>query len=379
MVEAGKLQQAMTTTDEWLAAFPNDLDARAWHARLQAWTNHWKEAETEYRALIQASPRDTDLLMGIADLLIWQSRYEEALIFIDRAREIAPERADCALRRAQVLQRLGRPKEAQIAYKDILARDANSAEARRGLEQTYSLKRHELRFDSEMDHFSYTDNAGLLGLAMRSQWSSSWATAASLHQYERFGESATRVSAGTSLNFGSRNVFSVMAATAGDNDIIPKAEAEFELGHGFRLSESGAIRGVEALYRQRWLWYRDARLLVLSPTAILYLPKGWDWLFQYSYNRTAIGGNNAPEWKPSGWTRLSFPLAKRVTGNVQFAAGIENFGYADQIGQYSMRTYGGGLSFNVKASQQIIVNGHYQEYSDGRSLVNLGVSYAIHF
>jgi hypothetical protein len=377
-VDGGNLQQAMGTTDEWLKAYPNDLDARAWHARLQAWTNHWKEAESEYRELTQLNPRDTDLWMGLADVLIWQTRYEEALTYIDRAMEIDPKRADCELRRAQALQRLGRNRESQIAYQEILNKIPSSAEARKGLDQIRSAKRHELRVDSELDNFSYADSGGLFGLSIRSQWNSRWATFGSLHRFQRFGEGATRVGAGATLNFGSRDTLTVSGATAGDNGIIPRAEAEFEYSHGFRLSESGAIRGIEALYRQRWLWYRDTRLLVLSPTAILYLPKDWNWLFQYSSNRTVITGN-APEWKPSGYTRLTFPLGSRLTGNLLFAMGVENYGYADQIGQYSMRTYGGGLRFRIAAGQEILGHGHYQQYSDGKTLVNVGASYAIHF
>jgi hypothetical protein len=101
-------------------------------------------------------------------------------------------------------------------------------------------------------------------------------------------------------------------------------------------------------------------------------------MFQFSTSRMATGGS-MPEWKPSGSTRLSFPLGSRAGGYVLFAAGIENFGYADQIGRYSMRTWGAGLRFKIAGGQEILGHSHYQLYSRGQSLINVGVSYVVRF
>jgi tetratricopeptide (TPR) repeat protein len=378
LVEADQLQQANKITDEWLKAYPNDLDARAWHARLQAWANHWKEAEEEYRELIQLSPRDVDLLAGLSDVLIWQKHDKEALVYIDQAIEIDPKRMDLGLRRAQVMQRLGRTHDAQIAFREILTRDASSKDARKGLEEIRSAKRHELRIDSQLDSLSYADSASSFHLSVRSKWNSRWATLGSLSQYHRFGESATGATASATLNFGPRDAITIGGSAANDNGLIPRAAAEFEYNHGFHLSETGPVRGLETIYRQRWLWYRDARLLVISPTTIVYLPKNFSWLFQLSSSRIAASGN-AKEWKPSGYTRLSFPLGNRASGNLLFAKGTENFGYADQIGQHSMRTWGAGASIKIAAGQEILGNAHYQKYSGSRTLKSVGASYALHF
>jgi len=378
LVDGNKIDQAVSTVDEWLKSCPDDLDARTWHARLQAWTNHWKEAESEYHTLIQVSPRDVDLLMGLADVLIWQTRYKEALPYLEQARELDPYRSDCNLRHAQVLQRLGRAREAQIAYQEILAGDATSTEARKGLYQIQTEKRHEVFFNFGLDNFNYAENAESYSLELHSRWNDRWATFGSLSHDLRFGEKATGASASVALNFTSRDTLTVGASLAENKGIVPRREAEFGYGHGFRLSETGPIRGIEASYGQRWLWYRDTHLMILTPSAILYLPRDWNWLFQFSSSRITTVGN-APEWKPSGSTRLSFPIGNRFTGHFLFATGTENFGYADQIGQYSMHTWGTGLRIRIDSGQEVIGHANYQRYSGDRTMTSVGVTYALHF
>jgi hypothetical protein len=378
LVEAKDLLQAENVTNDWLKAYPNDLDARAWQARLHAWTNHWEQAESEYRALIALSPRDADLLAGLSDVLTWQHQDQEALIYIEQALELDPARIDIALRRAQALQRLRRTPEARIAYREILARDASSIEARKSLEETGSARRHELRFHSELNSLSYADNASSFSLSIRSRWNSRWATQGTFSQHHRFGESATGASAGATLNFSPQNAFTIATSIANDNGIIPRATAELEYSHGFHLSETGPVRGLEAVYRQHWMWYRDARVLVLSPSTIIYLPKELNWQIQFSSTRIAITGDSR-DWKPSGSTRLSYPFANRASAYLLFAAGSENFEYADQIGRRSARTWGAGIRLAVAAGQEILGYVHYQKYSGGQTITDLGASYALRF
>ncbi len=378
LISQGHLDQAAKVVQEWLEADPQDQQARAWRARLLAWTNRWKEAEQEYSELIRLSPRDVDLLLGLAELLIWQRRYLEAMSHLEQAIAIDPQRMDCKLRRAQALQSLGRVHEARKAYQEILAQDGACKEARKGLEEIQNSKRHQFRFDSTFDSFNYAPNADSLNLALRSQWNSRLVTFASLHRHHRFGEKAAGLSAGAAINFSSRDVLTVGGSLAEENGVVPRSQAEFEYGHVLRSSDNGPIRGIETLYRQRWLWYRETRVLVLSPTAVVYLPKEWNWMVQLSLSRTAPGRIER-DWKPSCATKLSFPIGNRVSTYFSFAAGVENFGYAEQIGQYSMRTWGAGLRIKIPGGQEILGYGHHQRYSGGRSLTSAGVGYVLRF
>jgi hypothetical protein len=82
-------------------------------------------------------------------------------------------------------------------------------------------------------------------------------------------------------------------------------------------------------------------------------------------------------------TRLSFPLAhsgeRRLSGNIFYAVGSEDFAQVDQIGRFASQTYGGGLRFQVNARQDITGYGSYQKRTQDRTDTAFGLSYGIHF
>jgi hypothetical protein len=98
--------------------------------------------------------------------------------------------------------------------------------------------------------------------------------------------------------------------------------------------------------------------------------------------RSAFSGTGA-EWRPSGNTRLGFPLVrweeKRLSGNVFFATGTEDFAQVDQIGRFASQTYGGGLRFQLNAQQDVTGYAAYQKRTQNRTDTSFGLSYGIHF
>ena len=379
LVADHRIDQALTVSDQWLAAAPQDLEARGWRARLLAWSNRWNEAEAEYRRVLESAPADNDILLGLADVLTWQKRPKEALEILDRACALKPDQSECSVRRGRVLQSLGRIGEARAAFRQALDHDASSPEARSGLESLREESRHEFRIGSDLDFFNFTENAGAVAASLRSRFNNHWATSISATQYRRFGEDATRFSASGSYRLNSSDVFTLGLASARHQGVIPKSEAFLEYGRGFRLASSlSPLRGIEALYRQHWLWYRDARIMVATPGAILYFPHDWQWHVQVSAARSHFPGTEA-SWTSSGMTRLSFPLNRQLSGHVLYAVGTENFGLADQIGQFSARAWGGGLKLRLAPGQEISSYGVYQNRSQARSQTSFGVSYAIRF
>ena len=82
-------------------------------------------------------------------------------------------------------------------------------------------------------------------------------------------------------------------------------------------------------------------------------------------------------------TRLGFPLAncgeRRLSGNVFFAAGTEDFTQIDQIGRFASQTYGGGLRIQTNARQDVTGYASYQKRTQSRTDTNFGLSYGIHF
>jgi tetratricopeptide (TPR) repeat protein len=378
LVGNNQLDKAMGVIAEWTKAYPEDLDARSWHARVLAWSNHWSEAESEYRDLLRKTPDDVDLLAGLADLLVWQRRFDEALKLLERGCDLSPDRNDCRLRLARVLRYLGRTREAGTNYRAILARDKNSREARIGLTELREGGRHELRLGFEADLLSYEENAGAVMTSLLSHWTDHWSSYAAVSQFRRFHENATRFDADATVHFDSRNTLTVGGTASRDEGVIPKSEARFEYDHGQDISLSGPVRGIEVLYQQRWVWYEGARLLVFSPGGVLYFPRDWNWLVRFSAVRSHFSGIGS-QWKPGGWTRLSFPVGRGVAGHVLFATGTENFGLVDQIREFSAHTWGGGLRIRLASGQEILGFAKYQSRSKGQSETSIGINYAIRF
>jgi len=116
LLQQQQLASALNIAESRLGEHPNDLEARGWRARLLAWTNRWNESEIEYQAVLQSAPHDTDILVGLADLLTWQGRHAEAIAYLDQASAIDTGRNDVHLRRGRLLHALGRQAEAGAAY-----------------------------------------------------------------------------------------------------------------------------------------------------------------------------------------------------------------------------------------------------------------------
>jgi tetratricopeptide (TPR) repeat protein len=378
LVADRRFDRASAVVAEWMRASPGDPDARAWHARLLSWTNRWSEAESEYRDLLARSPDDVDLLAGLADVLTWQERAGEALPLLDRACSLDNRRADTELRRARVLEQLGRPGDSLEAYEEALRRDPASADARRALDARRGTGRHRVTFGSAIDSLTYADNGGALEASIETAWSERWTTRGSLTQYSRYGQLATRVSGGATRRVGRSSWISGGGAAATSSEVVPRGEVQAELGRAFRVGPSSPVRGVEATFQPQGQWYRDARVLRLTPGAIVYLPRDWSCLIRMSANRVLPAGR-AGNWKASGWTRVSFPIARRLGGFVLGGVGTEDSVYLDRILAASSRTFGGGVRVGAAPGQDLVATVQRQAWSGDRAQTTVSVSYGLRY
>jgi hypothetical protein len=149
-----------------------------------------------------------------------------------------------------------------------------------------------------------------------------------------------------------------------------------------KTSQTGWVRGIEFAYGQHWYWYEGARILTLGVSTIVYLPRDWTFSVTATGARSAFSGTGA-EWRSSGAGRIGFPLAqwsdKRLSGNLFYAAGTEDFAQVDQIGSFASQTYGGGLRLQFTARQDFMSYASYQKRTQNRTDTNFGFSYGIHF
>ncbi len=372
------LSAALVIAERRLEEVPRDLEARAWRARLLHWSGRREESEREYRALLDAAPNDTDILQGLADVLMAQQRYDEAMALITRARDLLPRSAEVHVRRGRALRAMGRSEEARNSFREALALEPNNDEARAGLDSVAEGPRHELRAGADFDKYNYTDHWRTFTLSLRSELARRWTSNFSSTFYHRAGQEATRFSGALTYRLSHRDALTAGFAAARDQGVIPKGEAFFEYGHGMNFGRKSFVRGMELNYGQRWLWFDAARVLTLTPSTLVYLPRDWTWQLTLTLARSRFPGLPVG-WRPSGVTRLTFPLHRRVYGNVFYAVGTEDFARTDQLGRFSARTYGGGLRIALRQRQELTVYLAYQDRSQSRKQTSFGFSYAIRF
>ena len=380
--EAKDWDSATRLVEQEIARSPQDMDVRAWRASVLSWAGKLPEAEKEYLEILKVSRSDPDNWMGLASVYFREGKLSEALLAIGTAEELDPKRSDIHAVRARILRAEGQRKEAQSEFQSALHLDPESAEARDGLVTVRRGAQHELRIGQDDDLLSYSEGYHDEWMSVVSQWTSHWTTNVAGDFYQRSGAEAGKFVGSITRRQSGWGALTLGGAIGHDNAVIPKSEAFFELDHGWKTGETGFVRGVEFTYAQHWYWYQSARILSLTGMTLVYLPQNWTFTIGTTGSRSAFSGTNA-EWRPSGIARLGFPLAhwgdRRLSGNVYYAAGTENFAVVDQIGSFASQTYGGGLRLQITDRQDITGFAGYQRRTQNRTDTTFGVSYGIHF
>jgi len=245
--------------------------------------------------------------MGLASVYSSEGKMEEALRALSRAVELDPKRADLHAARARALRTEGDRIEARMEFQNALTLDPTSAEAKAGLISLRGEPRHELRFTEDNDLFNFTgaNHGGWVSLA--SQWMPRWGTNFAGSFYERAGIRAGKFSGAITARSHLWGALTAGGAAGHDNGVIPKSEAFFDVDHGWKTGEKQFCAFRRIFVRAALVLYRQSRILTLSGTAIVYLPREWTVSLGATGARSAFSGTGA-EWRPSGMTRLGFPL-----------------------------------------------------------------------
>lgn len=381
-VAAHDWNAALRTIDLQLKRFPQDMDIRAWRARVLAWAGRLPEAEKEFDAIVQVVPNDPDNWMSLGNVYVQEGRLDDALRATTRAVEIDPNRADLHEARARVLHALGDLREARWEFQRAADLDPKDMDARAELASLRGEAKHELRIGNDNDLFNFTSGNQGEWLSLVSRWSPHWTTSTAGNFYQIAGTPAGKFVGSVTGSMPHWGALTVGGAVGHDNTVIPKSEAFFEGDHGWRVSEDGVLRGVELTYGQHWYWYSTARILTLNENTIVYLPNDWTWSLGLTGARSHFSETGV-DWKPSGLSRLAFPIrswgVRRLSGNVFFAVGTEDFAQVNQIGSFSSQTYGGGLRFQITARQDVTGYAGFQQRTQDRTDTSFGWSYGIRF
>jgi YaiO family outer membrane protein len=371
------LETALMIANTRLAQSPGDWEALGWHARLLSWRGDWAAAEKEYRHILEQFPDDADVLLGLADVLSWQGRYDEIEPILCRSDAAGAATAEILKRRARTLIQLHHPENAKRVYEQLAAIDPEDLEARAGSASGAEGPRYELRVANDTDFFDYTGAANAQTVLLLATWNSRWRTAFASQTFERFGELAEKFGASGTYKITPRDYLIVGSAVGNKQDVISRFEESVEFGHFLEIHR-GLMRGLETSMEQRSLWFTKSQVSILHGTAIVYLPREWTWAFSVSGARSHFDGAGS-SWTPAGSSKLNFPVQQSLDANLFYAIGNENYALIDQIGQFSAQTYGGGLRVHLTTSQDISGYGAFQQRTQGRIQTSMGFNYGIRF
>src|SRR3984893_6240773 len=373
---------AMRIVDQEIARAPEDMDVRAWRARVLEWSGNSADAEQEYLQILQVSKKDPDNWLGLARVYWVEGKTQEALRALDFAVALDPGRADVHMARGRALAAAGNPKSAQLEFQKALRLDPANEEARVAQRSVLGAPKNELRFGQEDNLFNFTGGNYDEWLSLRTQWGPHWTTTFLGNFFQWGAADAGKFVASVSGRLPKWGALTVGGAVAHHSGVFPRNEAFFELDHGWKTSETRFVRGLELTYGQHWYWYQSAKILALTGVALVYLPREGTFSMGVTEARSAFSGIGT-QWRPSEIARLGFPILRReekqLSGNVFFATGTEDFASIDQIGSFASQTFGAGLRFAITARQDISPYASYQKRSQGRTDTNFGLSYGFRF
>lgn len=378
LLAADNAQGGLELTEKRLAEAPADTDALGWHGRALLRLNRLPEAEADFQRVLSITPHDADILLDLALLRRRQGRLEEALKLIEQARETDPRRADLASTEGRVLRQLGRRAEARTAFLEAQRLAPGDPETKTDLDSVAEAPRNELHLGTDVDTFDYTNAASAYAIGLRTDWSARWTTYFETSYWDRFGGQAQRNFAQLTFKPKPHTGITVGGSWNHDDGVIPRSEAFFELDQGATISGNHFVRGLEFNYHQQWYWFSTARVLALTPSAIVYLPRQWMWQIAVTAARSSFP-SLTPSWQPSGITRLTFPIVHNLTGNAFFAVGSEDYAVTDQLGRFAAQTWGGGFRWQFRPRQYVQCYGLYQNRTQSREQASFGVSYGLRF
>ena len=104
---------AIAAYEEARKRLPNSALVFQYTAFVQRRLGRWAEAEANYKKALELDPRDIQLLNAVGgEFYSYLRRFDDALAFVDRALQIAPDGASGRASKATILQNVGRLEEA---------------------------------------------------------------------------------------------------------------------------------------------------------------------------------------------------------------------------------------------------------------------------
>ena len=372
LVRAGRFEQARRAYRVLSEAQPEQVEYMVWVGRLSGWLRDYPAAISAFDAVLERDPRSLEAILGKVYVYLWQRRFGEAELWLDRAEPVSPGAAEVELAWARRYYYAGRQGEARAHLKRALAADAKHAEAQTMLAELPAGPAAEAIWNYTHDRFSFTgagDSGGLdvswLGRRVR--------PGIHYEEWSRFGRRITRGGVGATLAWGGRWTLQASAVIGSNQPVL--ARSEFAAGVSRKFSGAW-VPG--AGYRV--LNFSAARIQVLSPYVEHYF-SGSTWLSTTVFvsRTTRADAIRAAALTSSMLTTCHRRVSQNVLVSAGYARGTESFSglSADRLAQFRANTYLGGAEYRFGASWSAGMTYMYQCRSNGGTQQSLSLRIAM--
>jgi tetratricopeptide (TPR) repeat protein len=224
--EASDWTAALRVIDAEIARAPQDLDLKAWRARVLTWAGRPEEAEHAYREILSVegpSHNDPDHWAGLATACLRQGKIEEARGSIETAVKIDPKRADLHVAYANILRTAGQPTKAQAELDKARSLYPTGTKAPQPI-KTGRTHLNEFRGGVETDSLSYTVPNQGQSASLNTQWSPLWSTNLGGAFYQRSGIFAAKFVGSVTFRAPSLAAITAGGAIADDMPSSPRVK-----------------------------------------------------------------------------------------------------------------------------------------------------------
>src|SRR5882757_11508044 len=198
--DANDWAAALRVVDQRIAQAPNDLDLKAWHARVLGWSGNLAAAQQEYLEILSVSPNDPDVWAGLGSVYARQGKDDDALLALGRAVQLDPQRADLRIAHTRALREAENRNVAAAELKNAASLDPSSTKTPRAIKAGRRVVTGELRVGNETDFLNYSSANQASGTNLATHWTPFLRTNVGFAAYLRGGVLAEKFTASATAN-----------------------------------------------------------------------------------------------------------------------------------------------------------------------------------
>lgn len=262
-----KYDQAEQLCKEILAK-TDDGDVRFFLGLIYSWNGRYDEARNEFKKLEQTRPNSLELTSAQYNVEYWSGDYSAAITILDKSIAKNPNELDLQIKKAKMLNNLGKRKEASVTIEQVLKINPASLEARQVYAQIKnSNTQNTISTNFTYDFFSDSTDPWYFSYLQYSRKTRIGTVIGRVNYANRFKSDGFQIEADSYLSFWKRGYTYANIGFSGSS-IFPDFRCGFEYYHNLPHS-------FEASLGFRYMKFSSSDVLLYTGTVGKYYKSYW--------------------------------------------------------------------------------------------------------